>query len=439
METDALSQAFEQFRLGRLDLAARHCRTVLARNPDHAEINHLLGAIRFQEGNLEEALVLLKRATGSPGATAEHHNNLGCVLFKLGQRDAAIAAFERAVAIDPGYADARNNLGMLYREGPKLGQAVDADPQQGAFRPELLQLMPHFGAAYHDIVPRWHFAMLADRQRNESYEAAIRRAVPGKRVLDIGTGAGLLALMAARAGAAKVTTCESVAVIAERARQIMLLNGLADRIAVIPMKSTEISVPQIIPERAEVLVTETFASGLITEGVLPAVEHAHEYLLTSDATIIPAAASVMGYLAGGQSLEEMLFVGKVAGFDLSPFNDFAPHMLDAALANLPHHALSDDIELMRFDLKEKRFPAGGVRLAIKATRQGTCAGVAQWIKLELDAQTKYENRPSPQADYNGHWTQILHRFSRPVMVAPGDVVSILFRHDRTQIGIDLLQ
>jgi len=100
---------------------------------------------------------------------------------------------------------------------------------------------------------------------------------------------------------------------------------------------------------------------------------------------------------------------------------------------------SDDIELMRFDLKEKRFPAGGVRLAIKATRQGTCAGVAQWIKLELDAQTKYENRPSPQADYNGHWTQILHRFSRPVMVAPGDVVSILFRHDRTQIGIDLLQ
>ena len=51
METDALSQAFEQFRLGRLDLAARHCRTVLARNPDHAEINHLLGAIRFQEGD----------------------------------------------------------------------------------------------------------------------------------------------------------------------------------------------------------------------------------------------------------------------------------------------------------------------------------------------------------------------------------------------------
>jgi type II protein arginine methyltransferase len=194
-----------------------------------------------------------------------------------------------------------------------------------------------------------------------------------------------------------------------------------------------------MPERAEVLVTETFASGLITEGVLPTVEHAHQYLLTPDAIVIPAAASVMGYLAGGPALQDMLFAGKVAGFDLSAFNDFAPHMLDAALDDMPHEVLSDDIELMRFDLKEKRFPAGGVRLALKATRHGMCAGVMQWIKLELDAQSTYENRPSPQAHYNGHWMHIVHRFSRLVTVAPGDVVPILFRHDRTQIGIDLLE
>ena len=60
-------------------------------------------------------------------------------------------------------------------------------------------------------------------------------------------------------------------------------------------------------------------------------------------------------------------------------------MLAVALDNVPHRALSDDIELMRFDLRDKRFPMGGVRLALKATRHGVCVGVAQWIKLELDA------------------------------------------------------
>jgi Tfp pilus assembly protein PilF len=438
-EPDPLSQAYEQFRLGRYDVAERHCRTVLKRSPDHLEINHLLGAILFRQGSHEEALALLQRVTVASGATAEHHNSLGCVLFKLGRREAAIEAFERALAINPEYSAALNNLSAIYRESAKPAKAATANPGEGVFATGLLQAMPHLGATYHGLVPRWHFAMMADRKRNESYEAAIRRAVPGKRVLDIGTGAGLLALMAARAGAAKVTTCEAVPLIAERARQIMLTNGLSDRIAVIPMKSTSISVPQIMPERAEVLVTETFASGLLTEGVLPLVEHAHDYLLTEDATIIPAAASVMGYLAGGEQLEEMLFAGRISGFDLSAFNDFAPHMLDVALASLPHRALSGDVELMRFDLKEKRFPAGGVRLALKATRHGVCAGVAQWIKLQLDAETTYENRPSPGADYNGHWTQIVHRFSRLVTVAPGDVVKVLFRHDRMQIGIDLLE
>src|SRR5258705_2154988 len=262
--------------------------------------------------------------------------------------------------------------------------------------------------------------MMDDSKRNETYEAAIRRAVPGKSVLDIGTGAGLLALMAARAGAAKVTTCESVGLVAARAREIIAQNGLSDRITVIAKTSTDMSVPRDMPERAEVLVTETFASGLITEGVLPTIEHAREHLLTPDATIIPAAASIMGYLAGGPALQGMLFVGRVSGFDLSGFNDFAPAMLSVSLDHVPHQALSDDIELMRFDFREKNFPAGGVRLALKATAHGVCAGVVQWIKLELDFQTEYEKRPSPPAHLNNHSTHIVHRLSPPVTVAARD-------------------
>jgi len=440
VQPDSLSLAYEDFQAGRLDPAEQRCKALLQHNADHSIANHLLGAIYFQQGRMEDALVYLRRATASPGGTAEMHNNLGAVLHKLGRTDDAIAAFERALAINPGYADALNNLAVIYLEAQKTDKAIDAFRQAVATQPELSRAKANLRSAYHGVVPAWHFAMMDDRRRNEAYEAAIRRAVRGKRVLDIGTGAGLLALMAARAGAAKVTTCESVALIAERARDIIVKNGLSDRIVVIPQKSTEMSVPGVMAERAEVLVTETFASGLITEGILPTIEHAHEYLLTHDATIIPATASIMGYLAGGPILQGMLFVGHIAGFDLSAFNDFAPSMLPVALDAVPHHALSDDTELMRFDLRERRFPMAGVRLALKATRHGVCTGVAQWIRLELDAQTRYENRPMPQSsEFNGHWAHIVHRFPKPVTVAPGDVVPVLFRHDRTQIGIDLLE
>src|SRR5262249_12423273 len=254
------------------------------------------------------------------------------------------------------YADALNNLGVALRDLKRTEEAIDAFRRAVALRPDFVQAKTNLRAAFRDVVPAWHFAMMDDDVRNSAYEAAIGRAVKGKRVLDIGTGAGLLAMMAAGAGAAKVTTCEAVPLIADRAREIVALNGLSDRVTVIGKRSQDLALGRELLERAQVLITETFASGLISEGILPLIEHAQENLLSEDAVVIPSAASAMGYVAGGEALKGLLFVDNIRGFDLAPFNDFAPPSMGVLLDRFPHDALSDDVELIRFNLKGKRFP-----------------------------------------------------------------------------------
>ena len=437
MPSDPLSQAIEYYRSGRIGDAEERCRFLLAVSPDHTEANHLLGAICFQQNKFTEAVTLLRRAAESPNATAEMQNHLGSAYKKLGDNRKAAEAFERAIAMKPDYADALHNLGVVYSMMQKSDESLGNLREAVVLKPELLQENPDLRGLYHGVVPGWHFAMMDHHKRNEAYEAAIRRGVRGKRVLDIGTGSGLLALRAARAGAAKVTACEAVPLIGKMAREIIARNGYQDCITVVPKASMDMTVPRDMPERAQVLITETFASGLITEGVLPTVEHAHQHLLTPDATVIPASASVMGYLAGGPALEGMLFVDRISGFDLSQFNAFAPSMLATALDQAPHDALSDDVELMRFDLRDRTFPSGEANLALTATRPGVCVGIVQWIRLQLDAHTRFENRPAADTPFNEHWTHIIHRFPRLVRVAPGDVVPVLFRHDRTQISVQL--
>ena len=76
-------------------------------------------------------------------------------------------------------------------------------------------------------------------------------------------------------------------------------------------------------------------------------------------------------------------------------------------------------------------------MELRTTGHGICAGVAQWIRLELDSTNVYENRPSVQSEFVGHWSHIVHRFPKPVPVRSGDVVPILFRHNRSQIAIRL--
>lgn len=436
METETITMAGVQALLaaGRVAEARTALAQGLAANPDNADMAHAAGVLAFQHGDPAAAAPLLERAAA--GSSLPHYrNNLGVVLRALGRSEEAAAAFEALLARDPSYTEAWNNLGAVHRAAGRLAEAVDAYRRALVADPGNLIAAQNLRVAYSDAVPTWHFAMMNDVARNQAYADALGKLAPGRHVLDIGTGAGLLAMMAARAGAARVTTCEMAPFIADRAREIISTNGFGDRITLIPKRSNDIDVAADMGERADLLVTETFSSGLLAEHALPTVEDARARLLKPGAPVIPLGAVARGYLVGGLPLYELLFVGVSAGFDLSGFNEFAPPHVGMHIDAIPHDVLSDDTDLLGFDLRATSFPAGGNEVTFTAIRPGRVVAVAQWLHLDFGEGAFYNNRPRGQYWSSG-WTHILYRLPRPVQVSPGDRLQFQVTHDRANLEVN---
>jgi len=282
-------------------------------------------------------------------------------------------------------------------------------------------------------VPRWHFEIVRDHPRNDAYEAALRRAVfPGCKVLEIGTGTGLLAMMAARAGAAEVITCEANFAVAMAAKKIIALNGYADRVRVIVKHSTALDVEADMGGPADILVSEIISNDLLSEEVLPAVEHARRHLVKPDAAIIPLRGRIRVALAyDDERLDAM--IGHAAGFDLTPFNALAsPH--DEIYVGASRLTLrSDPVDLFTFDFAaEKTFPGAKCARTLRAHGR-RINGIAQWIALDMDGEGVFENPPSPGT--TSSWMTVFYPFKRDVSMTENQEVVVHARHDRGGLRI----
>ena len=435
MAADLFEAAVGAYGQGDFSAASTFARAAMQAVPT-APASNLAGLAEFSRGNHEEGVALVQRAAALDPANAEYPNNLGFMFHARGDFERARDALNLALALDPAMASAANNLGSVLEKLGDDAAAIVCYRRALRIDPAFVEARDNLLLACAKAAPQWHFPMMADLPRNQAYADALARVAAGRRVLDIGTGSGLLAMMAARAGAAHVTACEMQPVIAGLAQAVITANDMTSQVEVWAMKSTDLGAGRELPARAEVLVTETFASGLLSEGVLPTVEDAHQRLLTPGAVVIPRRAAAVGYLIGGPLIEQHLFAQRWGELDLSPFDLLAPSKVGLHLDRVPHEALSDDFEIFGFDLTDRQFPSERRRLQVPATRAGRCVGVAQWIKLDLDAISAYENRPTAKAGPNG-WMHVVYPFARPVDVVPGNLVPLALSHNRMNIAIGL--
>jgi ubiquinone/menaquinone biosynthesis C-methylase UbiE len=128
-----------------------------------------------------------------------------------------------------------------------------------------------------------HDSMLADRVRMESYARAIDTHIqPGMVVIDVGTGSGVLACLAAQRGA-QVHALEHAAII-EHARMLAKANGLADRITFHHMHSRDLE----LPGRVDAILHEQIGLNLVDENMVENILSLRDRLLKPRGLILPA-------------------------------------------------------------------------------------------------------------------------------------------------------
>lgn len=305
-------------------------------------------------------------------------------------------------------------------------EAQSATPAQGAGISEMSQRT----AA--GIIPRWHFPMLNDHERNDAFAVALeRQVVEGSHVLDIGTGTGLLAMMAVTAGAGHVTTCETNPLLAEIARQTIELNGMSEMITVVGKRSTDLVVGRDL-DAADLVVSEIVDCGLIGEGILPTIRHAREQLLRPGGRLIPSGGRLYGFLVESRAAIGLNRASYAGGYDVRLLNMVStPGHFPIRLSTWPHQVVSDTVELLSFDFAEGPLADGQRLIRFPTNVDATAQAFVAWFELDLGSGVAIRNSPD---NLGSHWMQAFIPFDEPVPVQAGQGLDIAFAWSGTTLS-----
>jgi predicted RNA methylase len=126
---------------------------------------------------------------------------------------------------------------------------------------------------------------MIDRERTEAFQRAIEASVkPGMHVLDIGTGSGILSILAARAGARKITALEFDPFIAEVARRNFAANSYEDVVHFVIGDARTHNFGTHEP--FDVIVAELLTTGVVDEYQVQVMNNLHKHKVITPQTIL---------------------------------------------------------------------------------------------------------------------------------------------------------
>ncbi len=269
-----------------------------------------------------------------------------------------------------------------------------------------------------------------DAVRVSALTRAIESVVrPGHVVLDLGTGTGIVSLLACRAGAARVYAVDEGPIL-ELAREVCRANGFADRVTFVRGLSTRVS----LPEKVDVAIADQIGPFGFEGGLHAFARDVQARLLAPTGVFVPARVELwMAPIECAVDYDAIERWGAMpGGFDFAParrWSSATPRPIDARADQL----LAAPAACATIDVI-----GGENALTLDATfvveRSGELHGIVGWFDAELAGGVTMTN--SPLAKERIRRANKLLPVERPIRVVEGDRIHahVNILQDETMIG-----
>ncbi|HXH40696.1 MAG TPA: 50S ribosomal protein L11 methyltransferase [Thermoanaerobaculia bacterium] len=243
-----------------------------------------------------------------------------------------------------------------------------------------------------------HGRMIADRVRGDAYARAIRSTVrPGDTVVDLGTGTGLFAILACRAGARRVYAIEADGII-EVAREIAAANGCRDRIEFIQSDSRQVE----LADKADVLIADLRGTVPFFTTSLDALIDARNRFLAEDGVVIPRQDVMLAALVespGAYAVHDQPWASRWEGIDLTPARRLTINGMKKRLIE-QNELIAESSIVVALDYETVATTDFEATIELRAIRDGIAHGFALWFDTVLAPGIGFSNGPgSPPAIY----------------------------------------
>lgn len=263
--------------------------------------------------------------------------------------------------------------------------------------------------------PATHAVMLLDLVRVDAYAEAVRRVVqPGGVVLDAGTGSGVLAMLAARAGARRVFAVDRTGTV-ELAREHVAANGLGH---IVEVMRADLTALEALPEPPRVVIGEMLGAFAPDEGQ-HRIYAALRRLARPDAVMIPGRYQLtLGVSRAAGLRADLARLGDLHGLRMPGIQ----RRLTARPAFVyvdPDALLGAEVEGAWIDVDAP--PPASFTGRVTVARDGELDAVTCGFVAELAPGVELRTAVgAPQT----HWPQVLFPFAEPLAVRAGDVIDV---------------